>query len=586
MGAAVRRGSREVATEVAGLDGVGHGTTLGGRYRLEQPLHIAEGTEVWRALDTVLGRPVGVRFVTGPVVEDALDAARRAALVEDPRLLRVLDVGTETVEDAAEVSYVISEFVEGESLATRLQRGPERASVVRAVIGEAAEALERARAAGLHHACLTPAALVLTPDDGVKVAGLAVDATLHPAGAAGVSGDDAARADALGLVALLYAGLTARWPGGAVDGVPAAPELSGHPVPPADLVPGVPNDLDTLCAVTLGPHDDGPRTPGELAEQLAPWGRRPVEVAEAGTAEEGMRPPTRFPVRLAGTVGAVGAAATAAATAAGIRREPDPAAGGGSTLFDDTRATFDDTGATGRPATEPPVTALPAAPDPEPAAAAPRTGLRTQSAVVIAVFAALVVLGLVLAVNSLTGIGSGTPDAAAPAQPTEPAVAEPEPEPEPEGEPGEPEAPAQPPPQIQGVRTLDPQGDDGVENDEQAPLAIDGDPGTAWTSSTYASPEFGNLKDGVGMVVDLGRPSALSGVTLQVNGTGGAVEVRAAPGPDLEGSQVVGAAEITGEPVDVALPEPVETQHVILWFTRVPDVGGDNRIELAEVQVR
>ena len=42
-------------------------------------------------------------------------------------------------------------------------------------------------------------------------------------------------------------------------------------MPPADLVPDVPNDLDTLCVVTLGRHNDGPRTPAELAQQLAPW---------------------------------------------------------------------------------------------------------------------------------------------------------------------------------------------------------------------------------------------------------------------------------------------------------------------------
>src|SRR5690606_32210440 len=36
--------------------------------------------------------------------------------------------------------------------------------------------------------------------------------------------------------------------------------------------PAVPNDLDTLCAVTLGPHDDGPHSPGELVRELEPWG--------------------------------------------------------------------------------------------------------------------------------------------------------------------------------------------------------------------------------------------------------------------------------------------------------------------------
>jgi hypothetical protein len=544
---------------------VGHGTTLAGRYRLEERLHTAGGSAFWRAVDQTLDRQVGIRVVTGDQAAETVDAARRASLVEDPRLLRVLDVGSETPGDAGEVTYVVSEFVDGESLATLAARGGLAAEEVRAIVGEAAEALERARAAGLHHRRLTPAALVVTRDGGVKVAGLGVDATLDPSASerASVDGDEAARDDAVALVAVLYAGLTGRWPIGTVDGLPEAPEVSGLPAPPADLVPGVPNDLDTLCSVTFGPHEDGPRTPGELAEQLSPW--RTGDRSRAG--RDGfpqLRPAGRLPARLGG---AVGAAAAVAATAAGVRPEPEarsrthalPGAG------DDPLGGADAGAGAGV------------------ASGTPAGRRLDQPKVVLAGVAVLVVLVLAMALNSLSGIGDGRGQAPQPAGTGQTAA--------PQGSSAPPSqqpaaTPAEGAPTIQGVRSIDPQGDDGTENDEKAPLAIDGDAGTAWTSSTYNSAEFGNLKDGIGMVVDLGRPSRLSGVALTVAGGGGTVEVRTAPGPGLDGSTAVGTAEITGGPVDVALAEPVETQYVVLWFTQLPQTGSGFRVELAEVQVR
>ena len=45
----------------------------------------------------------------------------------------------------------------------------------------------------------------------------------------------------------------------------------------------MPNDLDTLCVVTLGPNDDGPHSPGELVRELEPWGEIRASVAETAT---------------------------------------------------------------------------------------------------------------------------------------------------------------------------------------------------------------------------------------------------------------------------------------------------------------
>ena len=53
------------------------------------------------------------------------------------------------------------------------------------------------------------------------------------------------------------------------------------------------------------------------------------------------------------------------------------------------------------------------------------------------------------------------------------------------------------------VRSFDPDGDDGTENDDQAGLAIDGNPATAWQTVCYCDRYLGG-KRGVGLVADLG----------------------------------------------------------------------------------
>ncbi|WP_315093035.1 hypothetical protein [uncultured Cellulomonas sp.] len=263
---------------------VGRGTVLAGRYRVLSPVvSDLEGASAWQATDQILDRPVRVRILEHGAVAPALDAARRAALVTDSRLVRVLDVGTHEG-----YGYVVSEERIGPSLARLVAQRPLTPEQARAVVGEAAAALEVARRRGVHHLALRPSVLHVSPDGRVLLGGLALDAALL-----GDSGGDArstSRADAVGLVRLLYAALTGLWPadprapqtpGG--ETLPPAPIVNGAPVAPADLVPGVPNDLDTLCVVTLGPHEDGPHSPAELVRELEPWGEIRAAVADPAT---------------------------------------------------------------------------------------------------------------------------------------------------------------------------------------------------------------------------------------------------------------------------------------------------------------
>lgn len=261
-------------------EAVGRGTVLAGRYRVVQPVTSdLVGSSAWQATDQILDRPVRVRVLESGAVAPALDAARRAALVTDPRLVRVLDVGTHEG-----VGYVVTEQVSGPSLAELVAHGPLAPDQARAIVGEAASALEVARRRGVHHLALRPSIVHVSPDGRVLLSGLALDAALR--GEATGDARATTRADTVGLVRLLYTALTGLWPADprqpwpTGDGPAQAPLHEGSPVPPVELAPGVPADLDTLCAVTLGPYEDGPHSPGELVRELEPWGELAPELLD------------------------------------------------------------------------------------------------------------------------------------------------------------------------------------------------------------------------------------------------------------------------------------------------------------------
>ncbi|MEJ5887421.1 hypothetical protein WDZ16_02995, partial [Pseudokineococcus marinus] len=218
------------------------------------------------------------------------------------------------------------------------------------------------------------------------------------------------------------------------------------------------------------------------------------------------------------------------------------------------------------------------------AAEPPERPARAQTAVVLVLVLVAVVVAAWLALGVLRDLGGGGDAAPAPG-----ATSSPEPgasAPAADGQQPSPEpAPAAAPPQVVGAQSMDPLGD-GEEGDDSVGAALDGDPATAWTSSTYTTAELGNLKEGFGYALQLGEGATVSGVALTTAGSGGTVEVRTAPGPDLDGSQVVATVDLTGGTTDVALPQPVQTPYLLLWFTRLPDVGDGFRVEMSSVQVR
>jgi hypothetical protein len=220
------------------------GTRLAGRYRLDDRVSEAGGSTFWKATDEILARPVAVlTFAPGfPRVHEVVTAARAASRLTDPRLTQVFDA-----DDSGERAYVVSEWVTGETLEDLLAEGPMEPGRAAAFLLEAAEALASAHSAGQAHLCITPHNLVWTSGGTVKVTGLGVEAVL-----AGSTSDAPAAEDTQGLGQLLYAALTAHWCGAEGTQLRVAPTgPDGRPVPPGQLRPGISRDLDEIVCRSL-----------------------------------------------------------------------------------------------------------------------------------------------------------------------------------------------------------------------------------------------------------------------------------------------------------------------------------------------
>ena len=145
---------------------------------------------------------------------------------------------------------------------------------------------------------------------------------------------------------------------------------------------------------------------------------------------------------------------------------------------------------------------------------------------------------------------------------------------------------------------FDPLGTDGgFENDEDVALAVDGDPGTTWSTSTYADqlgPALPALKSGVGIYLDLGVVREVAAVDLDLVGAPTEVQLfvsdqapEGAPTGRPLAADTATAADLTLEPESPdGAGAAVTGRYVLVWFTSLPVVSDGFRGGVAEVVVR
>src|SRR5438552_11310232 len=143
--------------------------------------------EVYRALDTKLKREVAIKILPEEFSRDPDRVSRFQreaevlASLKHPNIAAIYDL-----EEAEGSRFLVLEFVEGETLAERIGRGPipvdDALNIARCIC----EALEVAHEKGITHRDLKPANIKITPDGKVKVLdfGLAKAIENAPTGAA------------------------------------------------------------------------------------------------------------------------------------------------------------------------------------------------------------------------------------------------------------------------------------------------------------------------------------------------------------------------------------------------------------------
>ena len=160
-----------------------------GPYEIQSPLGAGGMGEVYRARDTRLDRTVAVKILPSHLSENSEarqrfdQEARTISSVNHPNICTLYDVGHQDGTD-----YLVMEFLEGETLADRLRKGPLPIDQVLRYAIDICDGLDRAHRSGIIHRDLKPGNVMLTKV-GAKLMdfGLAKAAVANAAAASNLS---------------------------------------------------------------------------------------------------------------------------------------------------------------------------------------------------------------------------------------------------------------------------------------------------------------------------------------------------------------------------------------------------------------
>ena len=560
--------------EMDDLPNLSPGSLLGGRYRLDRELSHSESSLTWRAFDTKLHRPVLIHALAphGRHTPTVLDAARRSAVATDSRFLRVLDAVAAGPGDPA--SWVVSEYAPGRSVEELLKTGPLSALESAWIAHEIADAMAPLHAQGVFHERISPGTILVTSTGNLKISGLLIEAALHPRpGDNSRPWPDREATDVTDIGRVLYACLVSRWPNGQRHrpsvkpapttswGLPPAPTDARGWLTPREVRAGVSPALDILCDQILSqvPHyDEVPlRTANEIAQSL----KRTLGSADA-TADLERR--IRLPVGPESRTGEEPWRSDESSTSVALRDLDEPKRieeyGPDEEGYWSPEAAAGEWGRLGpapwSSSNDPHTTQLSPQDWPdddmgdEPVLATRLHSRRWPPILVAVVIVATVVCLIAVRVRH-SGSGAQTTN-----DPT--------------------------PVKLTHVRDFDPSedGGDAKENHDQVKLAVDGNPLTAWHTVVYRnSAKLGNLKPGVGLVVDLGRMTEVISVKVRLVGSGTGISLWE-PTNDVSSGQPpmmtikdwtrVAAVSGAGTTVTLKPSAKAKTRHLLVYLTKLP----------------
>jgi putative peptidoglycan lipid II flippase len=135
------------------------------------------------------------------------------------------------------------------------------------------------------------------------------------------------------------------------------------------------------------------------------------------------------------------------------------------------------------------------------------------------------------------------------------------------------------------VRDYDPYSRDRTEQPDSVQNAYDQDLSTLWSTDGYRTPELGGLKPGVGLLIDLGVPTALASVQVGMSTGGADVELRATNtlGENADDFTVVTRSRNSKQVADLKASS-TPSRYWLVWFTALPKAeDGKYRLGVAEL---
>jgi serine/threonine-protein kinase len=133
--------------------------------------------------------------------------------------------------------------------------------------------------------------------------------------------------------------------------------------------------------------------------------------------------------------------------------------------------------------------------------------------------------------------------------------------------------------------------DGAPDNPQKADLAIDGNPDTAWSTVAYKDAvPFPKFIEGMGLLLHLSEPTALSAVTIDVSSTGTQVQIRSSP-TDAP-AKLADTIELTPTtPLQpgqnrIAVHDRSRTSNVLVWISTLGTTDGESRMEISEITLQ
>jgi hypothetical protein len=128
--------------------------------------------------------------------------------------------------------------------------------------------------------------------------------------------------------------------------------------------------------------------------------------------------------------------------------------------------------------------------------------------------------------------------------------------------------PATTPVHLAAFGAYDPPPGDGVERNDLLQNATDGDPATAWQTERYTTADFGNLKDGVGLVLSAGTtPVQLKSLTVHTPTPGFEAVIKASNGDGPW--EVVSSPQAVHDGTTFSLDVPGQRSRYMIWITKL-----------------